>query len=505
MFFRKANQHNETRLSKAIKDSILIDYQVIHQAYQTIEGLDFSQKDRQQIESHLEKLLTGNASYYGIWVVGIKNEFNDQQYQNKDHYESNGRLNTYLYRTKSGVKKMFLEDIDQEAFYTKPLETEKIQILQPFFYELEGIPVFMTAVAKPLFIGGKKVGVIGIDIVLLGINELDDDFVHQRVSSMEAMIPKAIDVYQKNITAIIEKFTLIDKKIQFIKNHSEQIDASVLEVSKAIEEVAVGAMDQAKEIEQGVELTMALGQMIDQSISEANHINHISQQLSKEKDQGMKSLTDVIEMVQNVDGEMVMVKDTIENTVSSSNEVLQANEMIKAIAEQTNLLALNASIEAARAGEAGRGFGVVAEEIKKLAEETNRFNEEIDHVIKKMNDNVLTSQNTITNMLQSTKQQLESVTKNQTAFNQMSQLIEEIGNSNQAFFRLMGQIEDQKNKTVAILENLSSIAEENAAGTEEVTASTEEQAGNLSEVVQEILKLLEETHIINQILKRYTK
>lgn len=504
MFFRQNHQQQEKILSKALKDSILIDYQIIQQAFKDVENLVFTTNDRKAIEKELEGLLSANPSYYGLWVVGLKNEFKDGSYENQDHYETHGRLNTYIYQTKAGVKKMFLENIDQEDFYKKPLETEKIQIMQPFFYDLEGIPVFMTAVAKPFFIADKKVGVLGIDIVLLGINELDLDFVHQKIEDIKQVIPKSIEVYQKNLKAIIEKFALVDRKIELVKEHAEQIDSSVLEVSKAIEELAVGAMDQSKEIEQGVSLTIDLGNMIDQSISESNHINEMTLELSKEKDQGIQSLKKVVKMVESVDSEILLVKDTIEHTVSSSKEVLQANEMIKSIAEQTNLLALNASIEAARAGEAGRGFGVVAEEIKKLAEETNRFNKEIDHVLKKMNSNVLNSQSTIEKLLSSTKQQLENVIENQTSFNQMSHLIESISTSNATFATLMQEIEEQKNRTVKILENLSAIAEENAAGSEEVMASTEEQAGNLSEVVQEILKLLEETYIINQILTRYT-
>ena len=110
------------------------------------------------------------------------------------------------------------------------------------------------------------------------------------------------------------------------------------------------------------------------------------------------------------------ISEGILKTHESSSKIGQASNVIASIAEQTNLLALNAAIEAARAGEMGRGFSIVAGEIKKLAEQSSKSTKEIDEIVKELQSNAQHAVKTMERVSEITKEQTDSVMKNKDKY-----------------------------------------------------------------------------------------
>ena len=179
-----------------------------------------------------------------------------------------------------------------------------------------------------------------------------------------------------------------------------------------------------------------------------------------------------------------LIYEQTNTTNESAIKIKDATALITSIAEQTNLLSLNAAIEAARAGEQGRGFAVVAEQIQKLAEESNESAKEIGQVIALLMEDSEKAVRTMDEVKQVMEDQNENVVQTKDQFMEMhggiARTIDEIRN----IAEKMEQIDNTRVNVVDIVQNLTSLAEENAAGTEETSASVTEVGEHMSRIAQ---------------------
>lgn len=263
---------------------------------------------------------------------------------------------------------------------------------------------------------------------------------------------------------------------------SQQSSISAEEVAKTIEEIAKGATDQAKNTEEGALDVEKLGRQIANNQKNLEHLNGLSEEIIKLKDDGLEIVKELVDKTKASDEAAIAINDVIQNVSKSAIQIEKASQMIQSIAEQTNLLALNAAIEAARAGESGRGFAVVAEEIRKLAEQSNNFTEEITIIIGDLREKTENAVTTMEGIKEIVKSQSESVDVTNVKFEgiaysiaSMEKLMVDIYNSGK-------EMEEEKDAIISIIQNLSAISEENAAGTEEASASVEEQTAAVEEI-----------------------
>jgi len=299
-------------------------------------------------------------------------------------------------------------------------------------------------------------------------------------------IGRSLMSMQKNLVSLIGDVTNTSQQVassaEELTSTAQQSTLASDEVAKVIEDIAQGATEQAKEAEKGAETVDALGKKIQDNINGVKNLSEAANRINILKDEGIVIVNDLVQKTEDSSQASKDIYNIILNTNEGVDKIASASEMIKSIAAQTNLLALNAAIEAARAGESGKGFAVVADEIRKLAEQSNSFTDEISVIIRELVSETKVAVEQINKLEHTVELQSNSVNVTNHKFEGIASSIEEIRGLADVLDKIDKQMEIERDQVIQVVEHLSSISEENAAGTQQASASVEEQTASMAEI-----------------------
>jgi len=261
-----------------------------------------------------------------------------------------------------------------------------------------------------------------------------------------------------------------------------EVNATTEEIAKALEQISHGAEVQAEMAGKGSTLIHELSISVDLVANRAKE----SAQSARDTTATARQGTDLAKQT------MDLMKDFLDSVEYTGQQFAELNgklqrvgkiaDLIAEIARQTNMLALNASIEAVRAGEYGKGFTVVAEEVRKLADGTSRSASEIIDLVALIKDDSIKMRDTFTTSSRQVHEGKKKIDSTAFVFQSIVQTVMDAENKANSIADLSRMQSESTQKMVKTIDDIARVAEDNASATEQVSAATEEQSAAMQEM-----------------------
>ncbi len=324
---------------------------------------------------------------------------------------------------------------------------------------------------------------------------------------------------------------------QVAKGTAEQTEgvtktaSAVEQMSRAIDGVARGAQEQATAVTKASQVASRISQAIEQVTNNAQAVTRDSAEAARYSRDGAKTVRETITGMEAIRSKVGLSAAKVEEMGTRSEEIGAIVETIEDIASQTNLLALNAAIEAARAGEQGKGFAVVADEVRKLAERSSLATKEIAGLIKGI-------QKTVSEAVSAMKESAGEVESGVVRANSAGEVLNNILEAAESVYKqaeeagsaaarvsvaageLVGAVDSvsavieentaateqmaaNSSELTQSIETIASVSEENSAAVEEVSASTEEVSAQVEEVSASAASMMDMAKNLQQIVAQF--
>lgn len=299
-------------------------------------------------------------------------------------------------------------------------------------------------------------------------------------------LSQALNQMQINFKQIIKNIVVTSEQVAA---SSEQLMAGAEQSAQAVDQVAhsitavAGATEkQLSAVHDATSIVTNISSSIQHIAERANMVSITSAQTAVTAKDGDEAVNAAIEQMSHIENTVINSAQVVTNLGERSKEIGQIVDTIAGIAGQTNLLALNAAIEAARAGEQGRGFAVVADEVRKLAEQSHGAAKQIADLINNIQSETDKAVYAMNNGIQEVKIGTEVVNNAGQAFRKITTSGQEVSEQVREISASIQQIASGSQEIVTTMHNINNISKDTALQTQTVSAATEEQSASMEEI-----------------------
>lgn len=316
------------------------------------------------------------------------------------------------------------------------------------------------------------------DLTVEEIKTKNKDEIGVMIHTFNQMVRNLKDL----VSAVGDNSDHIAAMSEQLSSSTDQNMLAIEHITSTMEEIATGSNTQADSVEDTKHLVNNLSDKISELTRNAMFMSDSSIKASESANDGHKHIDEAVKQMQEIDLTVNNSAEVVSQLGEQIQEIGSIVGVINSIANQTNLLALNAAIEAARAGEAGRGFSVVAEEVRVLAEQSTTATKNISSIIATIQEG---AEKAITEMGKGTtavNKGSEIVGLAGGAFNQILTSIKQLSDQIKAATHAMEDINRNSENMVSNMNQVSKITQVTASGTQTALSSIEEQAASMEEI-----------------------
>lgn len=375
--------------------------------------------------------------------------------------------------------------------------------------DLTLITVLVAAVLA-ILIGALVIRIIAVPLILLCqlMQKGSDGDLTVRASQKKradeiGQLSSSFNVMMSQIGALAVQTTRSAEEVLTtagqLSDSSRKTAIAAQEIAVATEEIANGATSLAVEAEKGSDMTSNINEQMQNVMNANQEMVQSAVEVEQASEQGTSYMNTLIEKTGMTEEMTRSMVEKVDSLKESTGSIVQILDVLTSIMQQTNILSLNAAIEAARAGTAGRGFMVVADEIRKLAEQSRQSIEVVGQITESIQTEIGETVEVLSNAYPIFQEQISSVKEANQIFltvrGQMGQFVQKLENVTSS----IGELDNSQTILADAMTSVSAVAEQSSATSEEVASLSNEQLGisdnlvALSEKLDAVSRGLKET------------
>lgn len=385
----------------------------------------------------------------------------------------------------------------------QPVEKEKSRyaIIAIISFIAASIASFWLAsmITKPIIKMAAIAGEYKQGVLTNRIKVKSKDEIGRLQESFNAMADSLTDILKRVNDAVIE----INNYSQNLSENAGISAASIEEISAISETAADGSKTQIESIHETFDIANEVTQHVEKVYQNTKNAADSAKETANIAQEGTNSINIINEKMEIIKNNVGDSAQLVENLGAKSSEVTGIVNIIHDIADRTNMLALNAAIEAARAGEAGRGFSVVAEEVRKLADQTKEASLDIEVLLEEIQGETLKTVDAMNSGLKDVEQSTEAIKTAYGTFESIISKVESVADEVIGVSSLVYRLRDDMGRIVSALDKVSQISISTSEGTQNILASTEEQSSALQEINESATKLTDMAQALQEIVGRF--